>query len=245
MSLSEELCCPKCGKPWVAENGDTKSPNAIKSEHGKYTAGFHPECECQAAPPVYWSEAHAKTPREKMNAAALGRVYRIIVEKSIESWAVFAPFGVNRSGCQTSAPAEELLRDARPNTIRLKCVRLGEDESEEFENAWFIFGITQKRARILSNQYDPRGFVYCGPEVSGRIALISEQGTEYLDKFLPDRIAQFFSQMKGYPFFFEFTAPRSWMEGYWQHMKKKHYRKHGLSVRFSTGAKLNGSDGRE
>lgn len=97
---------------------------------------------------------------------------------------------------------------------------VGQEEDDEgnvipvSEPSIFIPDIDRSDAHGLSIRYNQWGYIYSGPEVNDKIALISKDGVEYLGSFHPNKMAKFFSKVKNKPFTFEGTEPTSYMERY-------------------------------
>ena len=81
-----------------------------------------------------------------------------------------------------------------------------EEGSEEVtpEPSLFVPGISLKRAHKLGNKFNQDAIVYSGPETKGKVALIFKSGTkQVIGKFHPQKIAQFYSSVRGKTFVFE------------------------------------------
>lgn len=168
------------------------------------------------------------TIKDYMNESSLGRIYQHIQRKNVDSWAIMTSYRGENSPSENKKNFKELKNKIRSMDMGfIEIEGVGQEEDNEGniiqakEPSLFIPGINKKQAQKLSDTYDQWGYIYSGPEVNGKIALISSQGTEYLGSFHPNKIAQFFSKIKGKPFTFEEVKPTSYMEKYWKYLKNK------------------------
>lgn len=168
------------------------------------------------------------TIKDYMNESSLGRIYQHIQRKNVDSWAIMTSYRGENSPSENKKNFKELKNKIRSMDMGfIEIEGVGQEEDNEGniiqakEPSLFIPGINKKQAQKLSDTYDQWGYIYSGTEVNGKIALISSQGTEYLGSFHPNKIAQFFSKIKGKPFTFEEVKPTSYMEKYWKYLKNK------------------------
>ena len=161
-----------------------------------------------------------------INESSLGRIYQHIQKKNVDSWAILTSFRSENSPSENKRNFNDLKKQIRSmdlGFIEIEGVGQEEDEDGEIiqvkEPSLFIPGINKKQAQKLSDKYEQWGYVYSGPEVDNKIALVSIKGMEYIGKFHPNKIAQFFSRIKGRPFTFESVKPTSYMEKYWKYLK--------------------------
>ena len=89
----------------------------------------------------------------------------------------------------------------------------GQEEDEDGkvqsvkEPSLFVPGIDYNLAVKLMNDYSQFAIVYSGPETNDKISLIEKGGKQTnLGKFKPQKIAQFYSKVKGKSFVFELKA---------------------------------------
>ncbi len=73
------------------------------------------------------------------------------------------------------------------------------------EPSMFILGITWKQAVELAKKFNQDTFIYAGPETGGKVWLAdqTEKSVAKFPEFKAGRIAQFYSKVKGRPFYFE------------------------------------------
>lgn len=164
-----------------------------------------------------------------LNEASLNRIYQHIRKENVDSWAILTSWRDENTQKQNENDFKELkslVRSKGYGFIEIEGV--GQEEDDEGgikqvkEPSLFIPDITYEDAQELSDKFNQWGYVYSGPEIEkGEIALISKQGIDYLGKFHPNKIAQFFSKVKGRSFTFESIKVNSWFEGkYWENLKK-------------------------
>lgn len=160
--------------------------------------------------------------------SSLGRIYQHIKKKNVDSWAILTSYRDENSPSENKKNFKELknkIRSMNLGFIELEGIGQEEDGENNIiqvkEPSLFIPNINKKQAQSLSGMYNQWGYIYSGKEVDNKIALISIEGIEYIGDFRPNKIAQFFSKIKGKPFTFEGTKPTSNMERYWKYLKNK------------------------
>lgn len=162
----------------------------------------------------------------KLNESTLGRIYQHIQKKNIDSWAILTSYRDEKDDKTNKSDFQKLknkVRSLKCGFIELEGIGQ-EEKGDEIVNisepSLFIPKISYKDAKILADTYDQWGFIYSGPEKDDKIALVSKVGTDFIDKFRPNKIAQFYSKIKGKPFTFESIKVSNWIEGlYWQSLK--------------------------
>jgi len=166
--------------------------------------------------------------KDRLNESSLNRIYQHIQKKNISSWAIMTSYRSENSPTENKKYFKELKQKLRSMDLGfIEIEGVGQEESEDGgikevkEPSLFIPKINKKQAQKLSDSYDQWGYIYSGPEVNDKIALISVEGTEYLGSFHPNKFSQFFSKIKGKPFTFESVKATSYMEKYWKYLKNK------------------------
>ncbi len=164
---------------------------------------------------------------EYLNESSLNRIYQHIQKKNIDSWSILTSYRGENSPSENKKNFKELKNKIRSMDLGfIEISGIGQEEDEEGnivqakEPSLFIPKITQKQAQKLSDTYEQWDYIYSGPELNDKIALISKEGTEYLGSFHPNKIAQFFGKIKGKPFTFEEIKPTSYMEKYWKYLQE-------------------------
>lgn len=156
----------------------------------------------------------------------MGRIYQHIQKKNVDSWAILTSFRSENSPSENKRNFNDLKKQIRSMDLGfIEIEGVGQEEDggggimQVKEPSLFIPSINKKQSQKLSDKYEQWGYVYSGPEVDEKIALISIEGTEYIGKFHPNKIAQFFSKIKGRASIFESVNPTSYMEKYWKYLK--------------------------
>jgi len=164
--------------------------------------------------------------KDYLNETSLGRIYQHIQKESVNSWAILTSYRGENSPSENKRNFKELKNKIRSMDLGfIEIEGMGQEEDEygdivqSKEPSLFIPNITKKQAQKLSDAYEQWGYIYSGSEVNDKIALISKEGTEYLGNFHPNKIAQFYSKVKGRPFTFEKVKPTSYMEKYYKYLK--------------------------
>jgi len=166
--------------------------------------------------------------KEKLNEASLGRIYQHIQKEKVDSWSILTSWRDENSPNKNKSDFNELknkIRSMNLGFIQLQGVGQEEDEEGKVtqvkEPSLFIPNIKQKQAQKLSDTYKQWGYIYSGPETNDKIVLISKEGQQNIGAFHPQKIAQFFSKIKGKPFTFEGVEPTTYMEKYWKYLVNK------------------------
>lgn len=162
-------------------------------------------------PEITWNDViHAKT-RDELNEASLGRVYQHIRKEKSKSWAILTSYRDENSPSKNKSDFKKLQSQIRSADLGFfKLVGHGQEDDESGnvqsvkEPSLFVPNIDLKMAKKLMNTYNQWGIVYSGPEVNDKIVLIDKDGgTDDLGNFRPQKIAQFYSKVKGKSFVFE------------------------------------------
>lgn len=163
--------------------------------------------------------------KEYLNESSLGRIYKHIQKENVSSWAILTSYREVNSPSKNNQNFKELkslIRSMDLGFIQLAGVGQEEDEEGNVEQvkepSLFIPNITKKSAKKLSDKYNQWGFIYSGPETNDKIVLVSIDGEEQIGSFHPNKIAQFYSKIKGKPFTFESVKANSNMERYWKYL---------------------------
>jgi hypothetical protein len=165
---------------------------------------------------------------DKLNESSLGRIYQHIQKKNVKSWSILSSYRTENSPSKNVKDFKQLkhkIKSLDLGFIQLEGYGQETDYSGDIvqvrEPSLFIPDITQKQTQKLSDTYDQWGYIYSGPETNDQIVLFSKEGSEQIGSFHPNKIAKFFSKIKGKPFVFESVKPTSHMEAYWKHLKTK------------------------
>ena len=162
-----------------------------------------------------------------LNEASLGRIYQHIQKKNIQSWSILTSFRDELKPSENNKRFYQLknrIRQMNLGFIQMEGVGQEEINGEIVnvkEPSLFIPDITLKQAQKLSDEYDQWGIIYSGPENEHKITLYSKQGQESIGSFHPNKIAKFFSKIKGKPFTFESIKPSTFMERYHKYLTSK------------------------
>lgn len=169
---------------------------------------------------TYADVLQASTPDE-LTEASLGRVYQHVKEG--ESWAILTSWksetspDAHEQNLKNFERLKQMLRSWGYGYNRLmghgqeEDPKTGEIKSVS-EPSLFVPGITLKHAKRIQDRFDQYMIIYGGPETDWKAtAYIKDGSTQNLGEFQPNRIAKFYSEVKGRPFVFE-GAPSSWME---------------------------------
>lgn len=157
----------------------------------------------------------------ELNEKSLGRIYQHIQKEKVQSWAILTSYRDENSPDKNKNDFKELQSKVRSMNLGfIRLVGYGQEESDDGiisvkEPSIFIPGILMNQAQKLASHYNQWGYLYSGEEIDGDIALIETDGQKIVSKFkkfIPNKIAQFYSKIKGKPFVFEDVLPTSIME---------------------------------
>jgi hypothetical protein len=174
---------------------------------------------------------------EQINASSLGRVYQHVQKESIKSWGIVTSYRDSKSKEDNEKTFSELkarVRGLGYGFFVLQGVGQEEDEKGNIrpttEPSLFIPKITQQQIKELADQYEQWGYVYSGPEIDDKMALILKDKTTYLSKFSPSAISDFYSKVKGKRFTFVEATAQLWdkpantyMERWYRYLQGYHY----------------------
>jgi hypothetical protein len=162
---------------------------------------------------------------EKLNEASLGRIYQHVQKQNIDRWAILTSWRSDDTKEENEANFKELknkLRQLGYGFIEMEGVGQEEKDGQVIESkepSLFIPKIKNEEAQKLADEYNQFGYIYSGPDVDDRIVLIvggQIDKDSIMDTFHPMKISQFYSKIKGKPFFFESIVTNNWIEGmYW------------------------------
>ena len=163
---------------------------------------------------ITWNDIVACTTADELNEASLGRVYQHIQKENVKSWAILTSYRDGNSPSKNKADFKKLQSKIRSADLGFfKLVGHGQEEDEDGEvqsvkePSLFVPGIDYKFAVKLMKEYNQFAIVYSGPETGDKIVLVEQNGKQTdLGKFKPQKIAQFYSKLKGKSFVFELKA---------------------------------------
>jgi hypothetical protein len=156
---------------------------------------------------------NAKT-RDELNEASLGRVYQHIKKEKVASWAILTSYRDDNTDAKQKSDFKRLQQQIRSANLGFfKLVGHGQEEDKDGniqsvkEPSVFIPGISYDLATKLMDEYNQFAIVFSGPETKDKIALVEKGGKQTdLGGFKPQKIAQFYSKVKGKSFVFELKA---------------------------------------
>ena len=156
---------------------------------------------------------NAKT-RDELNEVSLGRVYQHVQKEKVESWAILTSYRDENKPSKNKSDFKRLQQQIRSADLGFfKLVGHGQEEDEDGEvqsvkePSLFVPGIDYKFAVKLMKEYNQFAIVFSGPETGDKIVLLEQNGKQTdLGKFKPQKIAQFYSKVKGKSFVFELKA---------------------------------------
>ena len=130
------------------------------------------------------------------------------------SWAILTSYRGENKPSKNKSDFKRLQQQIRSADLGFfKLVAHGQEEDEDGkvqsvkELSLFVPGISYKLATSLMDEYKQFAIVYSGPETKGNISLVEKGGKQTnLGKFHPQKIAQFYSKVKGKSFVFELKA---------------------------------------
>ena len=163
---------------------------------------------------IYWDDViNAKT-RDELNEVSLGRVYQHVKKENVDSWAILTSYRHENKPSKNKSDFKRLQQQIRSVDLGFfKLVGHGQEEDEDGEvqsvkePSIFVPGISYKLATSLMDEYKQFAIVYSGPETKGNVSLVEKGGKQTnLGKFKPQKIAQFYSKVKGKSFVFELKA---------------------------------------
>jgi hypothetical protein len=163
---------------------------------------------------ITWNDIVEAKTADELNEASLGRVYQHIQKEKVKSWCILTSYRDENAPSKNKADFKKLQSQIRSADLGFfKLVGHGQEEDEEGnvesvkEPSLFVPGISHSLAIKLMNQYNQFAIVYSGPETNDKISLIQKSGPNVdLGKFRPQKIAQFYSKVKGKSFVFELKA---------------------------------------
>ena len=163
---------------------------------------------------ITWNDIAACMTPDELNEASLGRVYQHIQKEKVKSWAILTSYRDENSPTKNKADFKKLRSQIRSADLGFfKLVGHGQEEDETGEvqsvkePSLFVPGIDYDLAVKLMKEYNQFAIVYSGPETGDKIVLLEQNGKQTdLGKFKPQKIAQFYSKVKGKSFVFELKA---------------------------------------
>ena len=146
--------------------------------------------------------------RESIFAASLSRVYQHIDKKNVDSWGMITSWREENSLKKNKANFKELKSLVKKyGYFYIRGFGQEEDETGKVkvveEPTLFIPNIPLEEMRKLQKRYNQYGFIWSGIENKDKIKLYTVKGVFNLGKFHPDKIAMFYSKVKGKRFVFE------------------------------------------
>ena len=156
---------------------------------------------------------NAKT-RDELNEVSLGRVYQHIKKEKVSSWAILTSYRDENKPTKNKSDFKRLQQQVRSADLGFfKLVGHGQEEDDDGnvqsvkEPSIFVPGISYNLATKLMDEYKQFAIVFSGPETKDKISLVEKGGKKTdLGGFKPQKIAQFYSQVKGKSFVFELKA---------------------------------------
>ena len=163
---------------------------------------------------ITWSDIINASTADELNEVSLGRVYQHVQREKLPSWTILTSYRDENSPSKNKSDFKRLQQQIRSADLGFfKLIGHGQEEDDDGEiqsvkePSLFVPGIDLKLAKNLMNQYNQWGIIYSGAEVNDKIVLIDKAGkTEDLGAFKPQKIAQFYSKVKGKSFVFELKA---------------------------------------
>ena len=163
---------------------------------------------------ITWNDIAACTTPAELNEASLGRVYQHIQKQKVASWSILTSWRDENSPSKNKSDFKRLRSQIRSADLGFfKLVGHGQEEDEAGEvqsvkePSLFVPGIDYDLAVKLMKEYSQFAIVYSGPETGDKIVLLEQNGKQTdLGKFKPQKIAQFYSKVKGKSFVFELKA---------------------------------------
>jgi len=163
---------------------------------------------------ISWDDIINSKTRDELNEVSLGRVYQHVKKENIDSWAILTSYRDENKPSKNKSDFKRLQQQVRSANLGFfKLVGHGQEEDETGEvqsvkePSLFVPGIDYNLAVKLMNEYNQFAIVYSGPETNGKVSLVEKGGKQTdLGKFKPQKIAQFYSKVKGKSFVFELKA---------------------------------------
>jgi hypothetical protein len=163
---------------------------------------------------ITWNDIIEAKTADELNEVSLGRVYQHIQKEKVKSWCILTSYRDGNSPSKNKADFKKLQSKIRSADLGFfKLVGHGQEEDEDGEvqsvkePSLFVPGIDYKFAVKLMKEYNQFAIVYSGPETGDKIVLVEQNGKQTdLGKFKPQKIAQFYSKLKGKSFVFELKA---------------------------------------
>jgi len=141
--------------------------------------------------------------------SSINRIRQHVEEENTESWAIMTSWRAENTPQQNKSDFKRLESDIRSNDLGyIKLIGHGQEEDAEGkvssvkEPSLFIPNMPLMLAKKLMKKYNQYGFVYGGKETGDKATLFSIDGKEVLGKFQPNKLGQFYSELKGKPFRF-------------------------------------------
>jgi len=163
---------------------------------------------------ITWNHViNAKT-RDELNEVSLGRVYQHIKKEKLSSWAILTSYRDENKPSKNKSDFKRLQQQIRSANLGFfKLVGHGQEEDDDGniqsvkEPSVFVPGISYDLATKLMDEYNQFAIVFSGPETNDKISLVEKGGKQTdLGGFKPQKIAQFYSKVKGKSFVFELKA---------------------------------------
>lgn len=162
------------------------------------------------------------------NAASLGRVWQHVQKENVDSWSMLTSWRSGVSRQENEANFKKLKSTLQSMKLGFFFIEGVGQEEDEFgveravsEPSLWVNNISYNDAKKLADKYNQWAFFYSGPEVEDRVAFVSKEGTKYMDKFNPMKIAEFYSRVKGKPFYFSRVQNLNWFEGLARNIESK------------------------
>lgn len=165
----------------------------------------------------------------ELNESSLGRIYQHIQQKNVDSWSIFTSNRSDNSPSKNNKDFIELKSKVRLYDLGfIEMIGYGQEEDKTgnieitYEKSLFVPNIKQKQVIKLCNIYNQLGYIYCGEETENKIILlINGKKDKELNKFIPNKIAEFYSILNGKPFVFEEILSSTYMEKYYKYLMRK------------------------
>jgi len=141
--------------------------------------------------------------------SSLSRIRQHVEGENTESWAIMTSWRVENTPEQNKSNFKKLQSDLRNKDLGfIKLIGRGQEEDTDGkvksvkEPSLFIPNISLRFAKKLMEKYDQYGIVYGGKETNNKAVLFSIDGKKVLGTFKPNKLGQFYSELKGKSFRF-------------------------------------------
>lgn len=172
--------------------------------------------------------ADADTPR-KLNESSLGRVYKhfLNMKEKGKSFAILTSYrkAITSEDHKKNKETFKILKSEVKKWGFFELLGHGQEdvdgeETKVIEPSLFVVNISMSDALKLAKKHEQYGIQYAGPETEGNVWLCySDGGHKNEGPFHPNKIAKYYSVVKGKPFVFESKLiNETWIEGKAAHL---------------------------